>query len=62
MHDGEIKTIIEKVKDWLYDNFRDYTHSSDYGDYITLEADFETFEEMMDDFNKKMEEYKYEKS
>lgn len=52
----ECKTIIEKVKDWLYDNFRDYTRSSDYGDYTTLEADFETFEEMMDDFNKKIEE------
>ena len=47
---------IEKVKDWLYDKFYDYTHSSDYRDYTTLEADFETFEEMMDDFNKKMEE------
>lgn len=44
----------EKVKDWLYDNFYDFTRSSDYGDYTTLEAGFETFEEMMDDFNKKM--------
>ena len=51
-----MKVDIEKVKDWLYDNFRDYTRSSDYGDYTTLEADFETFEEMMDDFDKKMEE------
>ena len=47
---------IEKVKDWLFDNFYAYTHSRDYGDYTTLEADFETFEEMMEDFNKKMEE------
>jgi hypothetical protein len=46
---------IEKVKDWLYDNFFDITNDSDYGDYTTLEASFETFNEMMDDFNKKME-------
>jgi hypothetical protein len=46
---------IEKVKDWLYDNFFDITNDSDYGDYTTLEATFDTFEEMMDDFNKKME-------
>lgn len=56
MRDGEIKTIIEKVKDWLYDNVYEDTHSSDYGDYTTLEIDFETFEEMMNDFNKKIEE------
>lgn len=53
---------IEKVKDWLYDKFYDYTHISDYGDYTTLEADFETFAEMMDDFNKKMGEYVYDNS
>lgn len=58
MHDEEIKAIIEKVKDWLYDNVHEYTRSSDYGDYITLEIDFETFDEMMDDFNKKIEEWK----
>ena len=51
-----MKVDIEKVKDWLHDNFYEATHSSDYGDYTTLEVDFETFEEMMDDFNKKMEE------
>jgi len=47
---------IEKVEDWLYDNFFDITHDSDYGDYTTLEATFDTFAEMIDDFNKKMEE------
>ena len=46
---------VEKVKDWLYENFYDFTRSSDYGDYTTLEAGFETFKEMMDDFVKKME-------
>lgn len=45
-----------KVKNWLYDNFFDITHDSDYGDYTTLETNFGTFEEMMADFNKKMEE------
>ena len=45
-----------KVKNWLYDNFFDITHDSDYGDYTTLETSFSTFEEMMADFNKKMEE------
>ena len=45
----------EKVKTWLSDNFFDVTHYSDYEDYTTLEASFGTFEEMMADFNKKME-------
>lgn len=45
---------IEKVKDWLYDKFYDNADSIGYGS--TLESMFETFEEMMDDFNKKMEE------
>ena len=44
---------VEKVKTWLYDNFFDITHYSDYEDYTTLETSFGTFEEMMADFNKK---------
>lgn len=56
MHNEEVKTIIEKVEDWLYANFYDITNYSDYGDYTTLEASFDTFVEMMEDFNKKMEE------
>ena len=44
---------IEKVKNWLCNNFFDITHDSDYGDYTTLETSFSTFEEMMADFNKK---------
>ena len=47
---------IEKVKNWLYDNFYDFTRSSDYGDYTTLGVNFDNFEEMMADFDKKMEE------
>ena len=47
---------IEKVKNWLYDNFFDITHDSDYEDYTTLETSFGTFEEMMADYKKKMEE------
>ena len=47
---------IEKVKTWLSDNFYTCVHNGDYGDYTTLEASFGTFEEMMADFNKKMEE------
>ena len=46
---------IEKVKEWLSDNFYDFTRSSNYGNFTTLETGFETFEEMMDDFVKKME-------
>ena len=47
---------IEKVKTWLSDNFYTSVQSSDYEDYTTLGVGFDNFEEMMDDFNKKMEE------
>ena len=47
---------IEKVKAWLSDNFYTSVQYSDYGDYTTLGAGFDNFEEMMADFNKKMEE------
>lgn len=46
---------IEKVKTWLSDNFYTSVHNGDYGDYTTLGVNFDNFEEMMADFNKKME-------
>ena len=47
---------IEKVKTWISDNFYTYVHNGDHGDYTTLGVGFDNFEEMMADFNKKMEE------
>lgn len=46
----------EKVKDWLFENFSEWTSDSDY-DYGKpyLVSRFDTLEEMIDDFDKKME-------
>ena len=46
---------IEKVKTWLSDNFYTSVHNGDYGDYTTLGVNFGNFEEMMADFNKKVD-------
>ena len=46
---------IEKVKIWLSDNFYTSVHNGDYGDYTTLGVNFGNFEEMMADFNKKVD-------
>ena len=47
---------IEKVKNWLCDNFYTSVHNGDYGDYTTLGVSFDSFEEMMEDFNTKMQQ------
>ena len=47
---------IEKVKTWPCDNFYTSVQYNDYGDYTTLGVGFDNFEEMMAEFNKKMEE------
>ena len=47
---------IEKVKNWLSDNFYTSVHNGDYGDYTTLGVSFDSFEEMMEDFNAKMQQ------
>lgn len=46
----------EKVKDWLFENFSEWTSDSDY-DYGKpyLVSRFDTLEEMVNDFDKKME-------
>ena len=44
----------EKVKNWLSDNFYTSVHNGDYGVYTTLGVSFDSFEEMMEDFNTKM--------
>ena len=38
---------IEKVKNWLCDNFYTSVHNGDYRDYTTLGVGFDNFEEMM---------------
>lgn len=44
---------IETVKDWLYTNFFEYEDNSYFGGgYVKLETVFNTFEEMMENFNK----------
>lgn len=48
---------IETVKDWLYNSFFEYEDNSYFGGgYVKLESVFDTFEEMMENFNKTMEE------
>ena len=47
---------IEKVKNWLSDNFYTSVQNGDYGDYTTLGVGFDRFEEMMEDFNTKMQQ------
>ena len=55
-HPKEGMVDIEKVKDWLFENFSEWTRDGDY-DYGKpyLESRFDTLEEMIDDFDKKME-------
>ena len=48
---------IETVKDWLYNSFFEYEDNSYFGGgYVKLESVFDTFEEMMGNFNKTMKE------
>lgn len=51
------ETTIEKVKQWLFDNFYEMERDGDY-DYGQpyIECVFDTLAEMMDDFDKTMEE------
>ena len=49
------KVEIEKVKEWLFENFSEWTRDDDY-DYGKpyLVSRFDTLEEMIDDFDKTM--------
>ena len=51
------EATIEKVKQWLIDSFYEMERDGDY-DYGQpyIECVFDTFEEMMNDFDKTMEE------
>lgn len=54
-HPKEGMVNIEKVKDWLFENFSEWTRDGDY-DYGKpyLESRFDTLEDMIDDFDKTM--------
>jgi hypothetical protein len=47
---------IETVKEWFYNNFFEYKDSYFGGGYVKLETVFDTFEEMMESFNRTVEE------
>lgn len=53
------ETTIEKVKQWLFDSFYEMERDGDY-DYGQpyIECVFDTFNEMMDDFDKTIGEIK----
>jgi precorrin-6B methylase 2 len=47
---------IETVKEWLYTNFFEYEDNSYFGGgYVKLESVFDTFEEMIECFNRTVE-------
>ena len=47
---------VDKIRDWLYKNFFEYEDNSYLGGgYVKLEPVFDTFEEMIESFNRTVE-------